>query len=57
MKRCRIVATTIVFTFDFYFYTLFLDCFSFSFVKIRWEISEIRGTEGLFIDKFGHAVQ
>ena len=36
---------------------LVLDCFSFSFVKIRWELSEIRGTEQLFIDKFGHDVQ
>ena len=45
------------YTFNFYIYTLFLDRFSFSFVKIRWELSEIRGTERLFIDKFGHDVQ
>ena len=36
---------------------LFLDCFTLTFVKIRWELSEIRGTERLFIDKFGHDVQ
>ena len=36
---------------------LFLDCFTLSFVKVRWELREIRGTERLFIDKFGHDVQ
>ena len=44
-------------TFNSYIYTLFLDCFTLSFVKILWELSEIRGTERLFIDKFGHDVQ
>ena len=39
---------------DFYIYTLFLDCFSVLFVKIGCELSEIRGTERLFIDMFGH---
>ena len=38
-------------------YTLFLDCFTLSFVKFRWELSEICGTERLFIDKFGHDAQ
>ena len=36
---------------------LFLDCFLLIFVKIRWELSEIHGTERLFIDEFGHDVQ
>ena len=44
-------------TFNFYIYTKFLDCFSFSFVMMRWELSEICGPERLFIDKFGHDVQ
>ena len=67
MKResSSILATTTVsshhegwkINFQFYIYTLFLDCFSFSFVKIRWELSEIRGTERLIIDKFGHDFQ
>ena len=43
--------------FNFYIYNLFLDCFSLIFVKIRWELSEIRGTERLFIDEFCHDVQ
>ena len=33
------------------------DLFSVLFLKIRREISEIRGTERLFIDMFGHDVQ
>ena len=44
-------------TFTSYIYTLFLDYFTLSFVKIRWELSEIRSTKRLFIDKFGHDVQ
>ena len=40
---CRILAMT--------------DCFAVLFVKIRWELSETRGTEMLFIDMFGHDVQ
>ena len=27
------------------------------FVKIQWELSEIHGTERLFIDEFGHDAQ
>ena len=34
-----------------------VDCFSFLFVKILWQLHEIRGTERLFIDKFDHDVQ
>ena len=40
---CRILATT--------------NCFAVLFVKMRCELSEIRGTERLFIDMFGHDVQ
>ena len=43
--------------FNSYIYTLSLGCFTLSFVKIRWELSEIRGTERLLIEKFGHGVQ
>ena len=38
-------------------FTLFLDCFSVLFVKIRFKLCEIRGTKRLFIDTFGHDVQ
>ena len=31
--------------------------FSMISVKIRWELSEIHGTERLFIDEFGHDFQ
>ena len=44
-------------TFNLYIYTSFLDCFSVLFVKIRCELSDIRDTERLFSDKFGHDVQ
>ena len=43
--------------FNSYIYTLFLNCFSVIFVKIRRELSEIRGAEMLFIEVFGHDVQ
>ena len=43
--------------FNFYIYTLFLDWFSLIFVRNRWELSEIHGTERLFIDEFGNDVQ
>ena len=36
---------------------LVLNCFSVLFVKIRRELSEIRGTEMLFINMFGHDAQ
>ena len=40
------------YTFNLIIYTLFLDCFSVLFVKFRCELSEIRGTERLFLDMF-----
>ena len=61
MKR-KILATTThhkgwKINFQFLYYTLFSDCFSVLFVMIQREFSEIRGTEWLFIDIFGHDVQ
>ena len=41
----------------FIFTLYFLDCFSLIFAKIRWELSEIHGTERLFIDEFCHDVE
>ena len=40
-----------------YIYTLFLECFSVLFVKIRCELSEIRGADRLFFEMCGHDVQ
>ena len=42
---------------QFLYLHFFVDFFSVLFVKIRCEISEIRGTERLFIDMFGNDVQ